>query len=74
MIDSACGAFSCLYADTCNVYQAIGFAACSGHPYINPDGECANFMCECCSDLSCHVLRGLVAVYDLFRDSDSAIH
>ena len=43
-----CGSFLCRDADKCYFYQNIGFAACSGHPVINPDGECANFMCECC--------------------------
>lgn len=43
-----CGAFECRFQDICEFYQKIGIAACSGHPIINPDGECANFLCECC--------------------------
>lgn len=48
-----CGSFLCLYADKCDFYQKIGFAACSGHPVLNPDGECANFLCECCLNVPC---------------------
>lgn len=50
---TVCGSFVCLHADSCELYQKIGFAACSGHPVINPDGECANFLCECCEDRHC---------------------
>lgn len=53
MDTSVCGSFCCLYADSCELYQKIGFSACSGHPVINPDGECPNFLCECCQDDHC---------------------
>lgn len=48
-----CGSFQCIYAEICEIYQKIGFSACSGHPVINPDGECVNFLCECCQDDHC---------------------